>query len=260
MAKLSNSSLTEFFRCPVAYQTRYVDGLQKGTVPEYLMYGTRFHQMLEAHYIGMTPVGVGYVPKKPDWLPDVLEHEAQAMLAKYKADYPVEAFEVVKLEHNFELMVQPTHTYIGRFDMLVRDKVTGKLQLFETKTEQPRSKRNLPDAWIARTQGSLYVWAAQQIFGEEIDTVILNVCTRGTPGKQVPPGFRRDKLHRSPKQIEKALDTFRYVADQVDRGVFVENTISCVTDKGYHCDYYDKCHLGADETLVQVEPYSYLTL
>jgi PD-(D/E)XK nuclease superfamily protein len=255
MAKLSNSAVESFLKCPVIYENRYMHGLVvDGPEPSYLAYGSRFHHLLMCHYFGQA---VGAPP--PDLSP-ALEDECQAMFEQYKAAYPIEAFTVVECEKPFEVPVGK-HTLIGRIDMVVRDNYSQCLQLFETKTEKHGSKRNLPQAWIARHQGSLYTYAASQLYGEPIDTMLLNIATRSTPKGQVGPAFRRDMLHRTPQQLTEALKTFEWVADNVDRGVFVQATdTTCVNERGYECSYYSRCHRGDSSKLVAISPYGYLNV
>ena len=260
--RISNSSLKTFWTCPTMFQTIYIEGLQK-PASSYLQFGSRVHDLLQAYYIGMSPVGVGYNPDPPPTLDPMLEAEAHAMMAAYRAHYPQEPFEVLETEKNFEIKLPGTeHILQGRCDMLVRDKLSGQLQIFETKTESRGSKRNLPQSWVIRSQASLYIWAAQQIFQKPIDTVILNVCTRKSDKGQVGPGFRRDNLHRSPQQISSAIKDAIWIADSLEKMQetqhFPRNTDSCCNERGYNCDFYSRCHMGSDEGLVSITPYSYL--
>lgn len=280
MAKISNSAYVAFCKCPQLYTEEFVNGIQKPK--PYLDFGHRFHDLLHKHYY-------------PEYnlldstLPETQEAEVQSMFEAYKAYYPAEDFEVVDCEHRFELGfgdlytedlilaegedLNPAvhysafqHTYLGKFDMLVRNK-DGKLQLFETKTEARGSKRNLPKAWVARTQASLYLWAAEQIYKEPIDSIILNVCIKASPKGQVSPTFRRDTLQRTPAQVKQAISDLTYIANQIDQigtGPFPRHTNNCISENGWECDYFLRCHYGAygveEQGFVQIEPFSYLAL
>lgn len=259
MATLSNSSLEKFLWCPKAFENRYELGLVPDKPePDYLLFGTYFHSLLQAHYTG------GAVSQPPTDLSPLLVAECEAMLEAWKAAYSQEPFEVLECEKKFELDVG-VHKLVGRIDMIIKDRQSNKLQIFETKSEKHGSKRNLPQSWIAKHQASLYVYAATQLFKTEIDTVLLNVATRGTPKGQIGPAFRRDTLHRTPKQIEEALKTLKYVGDNIDRvhngeAEFIQTTNdTCVNSKGWACEYYSLCHLEDNSGLVQLEnPYAYL--
>jgi len=264
--KISNSSLKAFWFCPLKFQEVYINGLQEPE-SEALQFGARFHERLAAYYTGLSPVGVGYVHGAPHLDPQI-DADTIAMYESYLASYPWEPFEVVACEQLFEVPIPGSaHTYTGRIDMVVRDKATRALQLFETKTEKAGSKRNVPKAWVARTQASLYVWAAQQIYKQPIDTVILNVCTKATAKGQEGPRFRRDNLHRSPAQVAEALKDLQYVAAQVDAfgaGAFPANRNNCTSDWGWDCEFYAAHNVGWTPELrqqfVQIEPYSYLEM
>jgi hypothetical protein len=181
---------------------------------------------------------------------------------------------MLETEKYFEIRLPDTqHTLVGRIDMLIED-ANGKLVAFETKTENRNSKRNLPQAWLAKSQASLYVWAASEIYKKPIDSVLLNICTRGSDKGQVGPAFRRDLLHRSPQQISDAISDVIWMADAAEalqgemqdlsvdankrRARFPQNTESCVNERGYQCDLYAKCHMGSEEGLVTISPYAYL--
>lgn len=261
--KLSNSAMEAFWKCPEFYRLRYQLGLDKAATPDYLQFGQRFHSILQAHYTSLTGAGLGVIQAAP-YLSSELENEAQAMFQAYKSHYPQEDFEPIEFEKEFRIE-EEGYVYAGRIDMLVRRKLSGKLAIFETKTENRNSKRNLPQAWTARHQASLYLWAAGKLYNQEIDGIILNVCTRGTAGKQIGPTFRRDDLHRTPAQVEEALKSFKYVSDIIgDLSMFDQdfprNTQNCVNDKGFGCEYFGRCHMGSDDGLVTIDPYGYLSL
>lgn len=267
MARLSNSAFVAFNKCPTLFQEQFINGYQKEQ--SYLQFGHRWHQYLQAHYDSLSARGLGSIPPAPDLDPQI-ELEVQSMFEAYKAFYPTEPFEVLETERYFEIPFGPDnkHTYIGRIDARVRNKETRKVQIFETKSEKRGGKRNLPKAWVARTQATLYLWAAEKIFNESVDSIILNVCTKGSEKGLVGPSFRRDTLQRTPQQVEQAIRDLTWVADQIDsldpNQPFPRDTNQCVSELGWECDYYLLCHYGrTPETLsqlVQVEPFSYLSM
>jgi hypothetical protein len=252
-------------------------GLQKPV--SYFEFGKRFHTLLQYYY--KPPQSLDATIDQNFPLQDEqMENDVQVLFEAYKAAYPTEDFEVVDCERAFELvlpqgnlyspsLVEAKHKYLGKIDMLVRNYATKKLQVFETKTESRGSKRNSPRSWAARTQASLYTWAASQIYAEPIDSIILNVCTKASPKGQVGPSFRRDVLERTPAQVEQALKDLIWVADRLEEmqesGVYPRNTNSCVNEFGYDCDFYLPCHHGGmtPEILasyVQIEPFAHLEL
>ena len=262
--KIDNSQYLAFQKCPLFWYERYVTKKQKPHT--YFEFGKLFHEMLECGYKGITcdVDKLNAMMTVPD---ERLVAEAEAMYEAYKAHYPVEPFEVVDCEKSFALSIPGTkHTYAGRLDMTVRSSTTKHLQLFESKTEKRGSYRNHPKAWAARSQVSLYFWAAQQVYGEPVDNIILNVATRGSEKGQIGPTFRRDLLERTPQQQETALKDLVYVADQIETLLakgepFPSNRNACM-EGNFPCDYYDLHNIGSSEDILAQfeEAEEYLTL
>ena len=182
------------------------------------------------------------VPEYPEARPEI-EAEAQLTFAAYEAHYPEEAFEVEGVEEYFEVPLPDSeHTYIGEFDAIVRMKDSGKLWLFETKTEKRGSKTNLPDSWQQKSQVGLYLWAAEQKYAEQFEGILLNIITRQSPKGQERPGFRRDSLVRTRGQQQEAVRNLVWIADQIEgchrTGFWPSNRNRCVGEWGWKCDYY----------------------
>jgi len=194
-----------------------------------------------------------------------LEAEAQLTFAAYEAYYPEEPFEVVGVERYFEVSVQclecqdnpgqltpcrgkhavsPStwHIYCGEFDAIVRMKDSGRLWLLETKTEKRGGKDNHPEGWQQKSQVGLYLWAAQEVYGEEFEGILLNIITRQSPKGQERPSFRRDNLVRTSGQMREAVRNLVWVADQIEHctreGFFPTNRNNCVSPWGWKCDYF----------------------
>lgn len=197
----------------------------------------------------------------PPCADQAFEDEAQTMFALYEATYPEEPFQIVDVEKFFEVSLGTGHTYIGEFDGIVRDKTTGTFHLLEHKTERRGSKDNLPDVWASKSQVGLYLWAAEQIYGETFGSIILNILTRQSPAGREQPTFRRDGLQRTASQQQEAVKNIVYVADQLERvrreyGTerWPTNRENCVSGFGWHCDYYD-LHITdtRPEDLIQIK-------
>lgn len=175
--------------------------------------------------------------------------------ASFDARYPVDV--VVCPECGAPTKRWFHHTYIGEFDAIVRMRDSGGLALLETKTERRGNKANLPEAWAARSQASLYLWAAEQLYGEPFERVILNVLTRQSPAGREPASFRRDtNIQRSEQEKLDAVNNIIWVADQIEAlgrgrgtdGLWPQNRNACVNEiTGWRCPYY-KLHIhGRDE-------------
>jgi hypothetical protein len=259
--RIDNSRAKAFFNCPAFYQERYMFKIEPKSKQSY-GFGSRWHQLLEERHRRMK----GEDFTAPPCADEEIENEARAMLARYEAHYPEEPFEIITVEQFFEVPLPgDKHTYIGEFDGIVRDKETGLLQLFETKSERRGSKANLPDPWAARSQVGLYLWAAEQMYKEPFKNILLNVCTRQSPAGREPASFRRDPLQRSEKEKADAVSNIIWVADQISElertydpsELWPQNRNNCVNDvTNWRCDYHP-LHVVArgerDEQLVQIK-------
>lgn len=257
--KIDNSQMVAFNFCGRKWEERYANNLEPRGERPALNFGTRMHQLLEERYIR----GMSFEPK-PSFAPlddTTLESEVQLTFAAYEAHYPTEPFDVVSVEEYFEVglpcsdcgeypcryqcpndhLAQGNHTYCGEFDAIVRMRESGKLRLLETKTEQRQSKSNSVLAWQQRTQVGLYLWAAEQIYGEEFEGIILNIITRQSPAGREPPTFRRDNLERTRGQRHEAVSNLVWVADQIEAcqrtGFFPANRNECVSRYGWSCEF-----------------------
>lgn len=284
--KIDNSMARAFWDCPLKWKERYGNNLEpRERSSDALEFGTRMHVLLEERHRSFK--GESFEPAAP--VRGDLEAEAQLTFAAYEAHYPEEPFEVVGVEKYFEVPLPPVrykeftpayipniaatvnlvayqHIYCGEFDAICRMKDSGRLWLLETKTEKRGGKSNHPKSWQQKSQVSLYLWAAQQIYGEEFEGVMLNVITRQSPKGQERPSFRRDHLERTRKQQAEAVKNLVWVADRIEEcqrtGFFPADRNECVSDWGWECEYL-KLHQNeerlADE-LVQIyykpaEPY-----
>lgn len=252
---ISYTQLKLFWFCPAAWQEKYVGKIEPRP-GEPLIFGGRFHELLEDHMrrlgnLAPNPHG----PLDPALDPDGrLEREAQMMMAAYEAHYPVEPFGVLAVEDKHYVPLPGSeHRLICVFDAVLRDKSSRRLGLKETKTERRGSKGNSIDAWNARGQISLYKWAAEQVYGEPVDNIIVDVCTRASPKGQEPPSFRRQLAERDPEQVDHALwaavETANQIENYLARGRFLRNTENCVSHTGWRCDYY---HLHNTEDSEQI--------
>jgi hypothetical protein len=251
--KIDNSQAVSFLTCPQKWLERYQNNIELRVRGDSLDFGTRIHQLLEERCKSEKL----FEPLSNEQL----EAEAQLTYEAYCAYYPEEPFEVVGVEQYFEVKlpcgachdegcgqaVNPEHhTYCGEFDAIVRMKDSGRLRLFETKTEGRYSKANIPEAWASKSQVGLYIYAAQQVYGEEFEGIILNVITRQSPKGNCPPIFRRDDLVRTKQQQEQAVRNLVWVADSIERMQvdypnpldWPQNRNNCVSQNGWKCDFW----------------------
>lgn len=274
---LDNSAADAFRECPQKFFNSYLaegTGIEARPISEYgpLDLGKRIHELLEQHYAfiagGIDTSNAEEFPQyAPSENPD-LEAEAQLIMAAYKQHYPVESFVVVDCERTIRVALpNSSHVYTGKIDLCVRHP-NGSLSIIDHKTEKRTSRGNTPEAWAARDQATLYLWAAEQIYGEPIESFYVNVLRR--PDKKNAPEFpERQKLERTPAQIEKALRDITLIADHIEdyRSRFPNSewpryTKNCIGRYG-RCEFFTPCVYGWSEDIrrLQYQPKTpYLTL
>lgn len=254
-----------FRTCAEKYRQRYVLGRERNWYaagqPSPYALGARVHQLLEVHFADLG--GLAHPIYPPDAVEEV-ELEAQTMFARYVATYPLESFDIVAVEQVFEVPLNGSdHRYTGKFDGIIRYSDTGQLAILEHKTEKRSSNRNNPQAWAARSQVSLYKYAAECLYKEPIAHILLDVLRRQSPKGQEPPTFKRDTLERTARQVEDAVDDLIYVADRIEDlengrnwwckdGHWPKDTEQCFQGT-WACDYYPICVTGETPELIQIQ-------
>lgn len=281
--EIDNSAANEFRTCPLQYfEGRLALGtglepkaLGKEVTP--LDLGSRIHELLEEYYWELKLGGPENVARYVASGNDALENEAQMIIAAYRAKYPIEEFDIVDIERTFKvqlpdlcpecyvgygvermdalpsvvcnecghMFVPGRHVYTGKIDVVFRNRENGLLNIMDHKSEKRRSNSNRPQKWAARDQASLYLWAAKRIYKEHIERFTVNVLKRPSDKLLEPPTFpERQKLERSPEQIEIAVRDIVFIADDIERykrvfknAVWPSNREEC--DNGfYQCDFY----------------------
>ena len=284
--RIDNSGAKLWWRCPLEYQEKYVHEREPETLQGAMAFGTRLHELLEEHYSGK---------QKYQASEDIgLEAEAQVMFEAYRAYYPEEPFEVVDVERVFEVPLkldncggsgsdeasrlscprckgtgfEAIHTYTGKFDVIVRMRDSGRLWLMDHKTERRNSHSNSPESWASRSQVSLYIWAAEQVYNEPVEGIIVNILRRQSPKGEIGPEFRRDHPQRSKEQIAEAVANITWVADQIERmkreygeRQWPANRNNCIQGN-FKCDYFAGHLYGWSDELLRkyVKPKPYLEL
>lgn len=228
------SAAKTFCFCPLAYFEQYVDGrsarLKAGA--EYFDFGSRMHELLEAHYLRRPSPPLS----KP--IESSVEDEAQATFAAYLAHYPYEDFEVLEAERLWRCSLG-RHDLVGKVDMRYHSSL-GHF-LLDTKTEKAGSTSNDPEAWATRPQVALYEWLVEQVTGEPVHGLVINIITRQSERGRVSPSFRRLTVHRTREQQLEAVNWTSYVADQIERcqatGQWLPNRDNCKV--GWRkCEFY----------------------
>jgi|SRR5271157_2753899 len=252
--KIDNSRANKFRTCPLMYFEAYVrnGGLEpkrvetEGYSPIEL--GARGHELLEEWYKSNRVV-------YPASSNEALEREAQWIVQLYKVKYPEEEFETVDVEHVFEITLPNSHhVYTGKIDLV--GGYESELFILDHKFQSRTAKTNHPMKWAARDQASLYLWAAEQIYGVKPSNFFVNILMRPSEKGLVPPTFpERMKLERTQEQIDLSVRDITFIADQIEAmenrwptGDWPSNREECYTWGA--CDFYQPHTYGwSDEIL-----------
>lgn len=268
---VDNSAVNIFRDCPWKYYETYVKGIELIPPGEFyspLQLGSRVHELLEEHYAD------GIAKYKPHEN-EKLEAEAQWILSAYKNHYPIESFKVLDVERTFKVALpdycpkcytlstedylpltlnmmycrecnrpfpKGRHVYTGKIDLFVEE--DGELYIIDHKTEKRTAKSNLPQKWAARDQATQYWWAAEKVYGKEINRFIVNVLRRPSPAGREGPEFpERQKVERTDMQMETALRDLVVEADTIQKykEIFKDNPWPAHRENCYtwgQCEFY----------------------
>lgn len=272
--ELDNSASQSFRTCPWLYKESYLSegtGLEPRPISEYgpLDLGKRVHELLEEHYETLMWSIEDWKSKRYDPSSNQdLEREAQQIMEGYRAAYPSEEFTVLDVERSIRVQLPDSeHIYTGKIDLCVRQP-NGMLAIIDHKTEKRTSRNNSPQKWAARDQATLYLWAAERIYGEPIEAFYVNVLRRGDT-KHAPEFPERQKLERTKAQIATAVRDITIIANQIEEfkarfgeGQWPANRENCVGAFGV-CSFYTPHLMGwsSDIRRLMYQPKTpYLTL
>ena len=214
---IDNSAANTWRTCPLKYYYSYeMEGIGIEQIPNPLdgytplQFGSRVHELLQEHYDPKCLI-------HPESEIAALEIEAQMMMTGYKTHYGVEEIEIVDVEHQGKVpLPNSDHEYVFRIDLCYRNPETGRLRIRDHKTQNRNAKSNDPRKWAARDQATLYLWAAEQLYGEPIEGFEVNVLIRQSPAGREPATFPdRQKLERTPEQLVTAVRDITWVANQI---------------------------------------------
>lgn len=283
--QIDNSAVNTFRDCPWKYYETYVKGIELIPPGEFyspLQLGSRVHELLEEHYADGIAKYKAHENEK-------LEAEAQWILSAYKNHYPIESFKVLDVERTFKVALpdycpqcysdnvaivgekwceclkcgkefeQGRHVYTGKIDLFVEE--DGELYIIDHKTEKRTAKSNLPQKWAARDQATQYWWAAEKVYGKEINRFIVNVLRRPSPAGREGPEFpERQKVERTDIQIETALRDLVVEADTIQRYMEVfkdkpwpAHRENCSPWANYQCEFYLPHLYGFSEAILQAK-------
>lgn len=258
--KIDNSARAAFAKCPDLYRESYINKIEpKRRNGDALAFGDRMHQLLEGHWKQLGGLACDPYPAAEE----AIELEAQAMFAAYRANYADKPlYEVLDIERTFEVAIPGSHHILtGKFDGIIRDIATGKLIVLEHKTEKRGAMTNLPQKWAMKSQVSLYMWAAAQLYGERPAYTLLDVLIRQSPKGREAASFYRDQLERTETQMEEALSDLLYYADRIEDLIALSpalphwprNTDQCIGF--WDCEYLPLHRCQSGDSLIRISDY-----
>lgn len=184
---VDNSTLKAVARCQLEAQMRYHHGYALTEARAPLEQGLAGHEALAAYYMSGdvdTALKI-YASQYKAWSDAHIE-DPRDRLSYYNTNRVLQQWLVTHPVHELPYEVDPKYIevgmrarldkvtdYVGRLDMLVRDKATGKLTVLDHKFTG-RIDDLWVNAWKLDSQLTGYMWGAEQIVGEPVHRGYIN--------------------------------------------------------------------------------------
>ena len=241
---LDNSAANAWRVCPIYYYNSYCKngkGIELKATPGKetytpIQFGTRGHELMHERYAAMAGKPIEAFPASEN---ETLELEAMMVMAGYENKYATERLEIIDVERTITVPLNADHNFIGKMDVTYyREDGSRVIDIMDHKFQARSAKSNDPQKWAARDQATLYLWAAEKLYGTEIGNFFVNQVTRPSEKGLVPPTYPdRQKLERTERQKQMAVRDLIYVADQIcemqvkfgDREEWPANRENCKT-------------------------------
>ena len=232
--------ITEYKTCPRMYNYRAIEGLQPKVESPKLRIGTGFHLAVGAYYRsgGNAHHALAICELWAEGNPDAAEASAVRRLVEHYIEFAKanDTFQVCAVEQCFRVPVwtpsgrrSPGVVFCGTFDGVIRDH-RGRLALLEHKTARDFP----PDVTLALDeQAGFYLLAANQLFGEVVDTVLYNVVRKVDPQRAKKEMVRRYYVVRNNHELRRLRDRLYYAYLQLKRDKLF------LPSPGFHCGW--KC-------------------
>jgi len=163
---------------------------------------------------------------------DIVEHMVRTYFDG--GHYWDDTYQIVAVEHRFELPWGPTWTRTGTIDLVALKGNT--LTVIDNKTAKAKWRKGKADAYSSPQQG-WYQQAASEIWpGYEV-TGAYDVMT-------LDGDFQRHLAHRTEAQRRLALKAGAAVAKQIERGGPYPPTPDSFLCHQSYCDYWSVCEFG----------------
>lgn len=196
---ISASEVKTLDICPRKWYLGYHRDLGPQRVATYLQFGKLVHRALEAYYNAGRQLNPAEVYRQaweedltPDQEPDIKGRDLGVKLLELYPAWDKEqsdgSYPIVATEVGFEVPVPETDiVLVGRIDLVLRAP-NGSLLIYDHKTSKTFPD---PKGLMLDKQHGLYMWAAEQHFGEPVSAFGYNHLRKQDPAKARTPVFQR---------------------------------------------------------------------
>lgn len=162
--RISWSQFSQFINCPYQWKLNYIDKVGTRTENIYLLFGTSFHEVLQAYlftYFNKTvreadempfdkmlrermaknfrdaKERTGENPCSRDEMDEFFNDGMDILnfIQKHKNDYfSKKGYELVGIEMPLEVLINDNLQFVGYLDVVVRDKLRGVIKIYDIKT------------------------------------------------------------------------------------------------------------------------------
>lgn len=270
---ITYTGISTFMECPTKYKWRYIEKLQRVGPPGAKEFGTAIHAALEVLFKtgdiheaetalnGFSPLAGPYGLSEEDFA------RARGLLAGYYGRWgsPKHDYETIKVEKTFSFKV-PNSEYSleGKIDLLLRDRKTGKLQLWDHKTCSQLDEDYITQRWMD-LQLHIYTIGALEGLGYNVDELVYDIlqkpAVRLKKNETIEEFTIRCGLDSTPDKFERPVfavdprvldDTRNEVAGWLAKvelanvtGFFGKNYKACKVWS--RCPYWDLCVSGGNK-------------
>lgn len=268
---IDQSKLVTYLNCPRKFFYSYVLGWKSDYPSNHLTFGSAWHEAVEHLLLN-------------DYSKDSLVQASLLFLNRYRQDFGSETdemfapkdpknalvtlsnysqrffrdtkeYEILFTEIGGQVYIAPNHPMSFKMDVIVRNRETGQISLWDHKTSQ-RRMGNWQESYSMDTQMHLYLHALYCMYGVKEDKVKGAKIRCTFFYKSKPSEFEETLIEKSPDQMQNFLySTFNYYSqlkndmeillnedstEEENMHAFPMNPTSCF-DYGKSCLFLDLC-------------------
>lgn len=170
-----------------------------------------------------------------------LRQTCEMAFKRWQEEKATDRVEVLQAEQAFELELPNGEMYTGRMDQIIE--WNGDIWVRDFKTTS-RMGRTYADNFEPNNQMTGYVWAAQELSGQSVDGVWIEVVYNT---KRNGPEFHDFLTTRGPQAIREWKEETQYEIEQARQhesdGIFPKRTTACNDYGG--CPFREACNMGS---------------